>query len=430
MNMKKGRGQEGIALVITLLVMTILLIMGSAFMSISSTETLIAINERNRVQAYHLAEAGAELAIAQLNANSNYAGTGEQALGPGTYTVTVACVPAGAPPCPPATPDQRIITAMGCVRNCTPPSATSRVEARVQRVAGSSPFQFATLGGGTGDSNYRAVQLEKDVQVDSYDSALGPYGPFNSGSQGRIHSNGKLELGQNSTVNGNGLAVGTVTLDPTATITGGYTPGVPSESLVSITYPPYSGSTTGINPPAFYNTTTHELNVPNGMTVWLAPGTYSFDKIAIGDNSNLVIDPPGQLTIYMTGRFSAGKGGKINPFGGPTNLLIFSNNNGTDDPPAPSNGEEAFFFCCDNDSTSGEFYGGIYAPNGEVEFQNATDPNQGWKIYGAIVAKKLDIEDHARLHYDLALSRASIPGFPGTTFRPVAGSWQERLPSN
>ena len=66
--MKRGRGQEGIALVITLLVMTLLLIMGSAFMSISSTETLIAINERNRVQAYHLAEGAAERAIAKLNA--------------------------------------------------------------------------------------------------------------------------------------------------------------------------------------------------------------------------------------------------------------------------------------------------------------------------------------------------------------------------
>src|SRR3972149_9061582 len=84
--MKRGRGQEGIALVITLLVMTLLLIMGSAFMSISSTETLIAINERNRVQAYHLAEAGAEMAIAQLGPNSNYAGTAEQPRGAGTYT--------------------------------------------------------------------------------------------------------------------------------------------------------------------------------------------------------------------------------------------------------------------------------------------------------------------------------------------------------
>ncbi|HLE04513.1 MAG TPA: PilX N-terminal domain-containing pilus assembly protein, partial [Anaerolineales bacterium] len=103
MKIKKGRGQEGIALVITLLVMTLLLIMGSAFMSISSTETLIAINERNRVQAYHLAEAGAEMAIARLNGDIAYVGSGgDQALGAGTYNVAVTCVPpaAPAPPCP------------------------------------------------------------------------------------------------------------------------------------------------------------------------------------------------------------------------------------------------------------------------------------------------------------------------------------------
>ena len=83
----KGRGEEGIALVITLMVMTILLLMGTAFLSISSTETLIAINERNRLQAFHLAEAGAERAIAELSADPNYAGTAvDTALGPGLMT--------------------------------------------------------------------------------------------------------------------------------------------------------------------------------------------------------------------------------------------------------------------------------------------------------------------------------------------------------
>src|SRR3972149_3020530 len=135
--MKRGRGQEGIALVITLLVMTLLLIMGSAFMSISSTETMTAINERNRVQAYHLAEAAAEMAIAQLTANSGYVGTIPQNadvnLGPGSYRVDV-CPPRCSPPAitAPADPNQRIIVAMGCVRNCNPPSAPSRVEGRVE----------------------------------------------------------------------------------------------------------------------------------------------------------------------------------------------------------------------------------------------------------------------------------------------------------
>lgn len=441
MKMKKGKGQEGIALVITLLVMTILLIMGSAFMSISSTETLIAINERNRVQAYHLAEAGAEFAIAQLTGNLGYAGTGavEMTLPPapaaavGTYKVTVTCVPpaAPAPPCPPATPDQRIISATGCVRNCTPPSATSRVDVRVQR-GSASPFQFAMFGSGSGAADYRAVQLEIGVQVDSYNSTGGtPYNPFSPGTQGHIHSNGKIELGTNNVVKGNAQAVGVIQeVGAPNTITGTISTGVASQSVVNITNPPYSGSTTGINPAMFYNTATHELNVPGNQTVWLDPGTYSFDKITMQPNSNLVISGSGQVTIYMTGRFFAGSGARINPFGVPTNLLIFSNNNGTDDPPAPSNGEEAFYFDNDNGvGASGEFYGAIYAPNGEVELQNATDPNRGWKIYGAIVAKKLDIEDYARLHYDLALAQASIPGFPGSKFRPLAGAWQERFPS-
>ncbi len=430
MKMKKGRGQEGIALVITLLVMTILLIMGSAFMSISSTETLIAINERNRVQAYHLAEAGAERAIAELNTDTGYQGTAIGAdvnLAAGGYRVDV-CPPRCSPPAitAPADPNQRILIAMGCVRNCaTTGSAVSRLQMRVQRGA---PFQFAMLGAGTADSNYRAVQLEVSVRVDSYDSALGPYDPLNPGTQGHVHSNGKIELGQDSAVNGNGMAVGSVTLGPGSTITGGYTQGVPSQSVnTSIPFPPPSGSTTGISPPAFYDTTTHDLTLGDNQGVTLAPGTYSFNKITLGHGANLVISPPGQVTIYMTGRFFAGAGATINAAGVSTNLMIFSSNMGTDDSPAPANGEEAFFFCCDNASTYGKFNGAIYAPNGEVEVQNALDPSQGWEIHGAIVAKKLDIEDHARLHYDLALTRSSSPA---SKFRPMASTWQERLASN
>jgi hypothetical protein len=282
------------------------------------------------------------------------------------------------------------------------------------------------LGVGDGAADYRALQLEDNVRVDSYNSAEGPYNPFNPGTQGRLHSNGKIELATDSLVKGDAKAVGAVTLGSGSTIEGGYTTGVPSESVASITYPPYSGSSTGILPAGYYDTATHHLNVPSNQTVWLSPGTYSFDKITMGDNSRLAISPSGQVTIYMTGRFSAGMGVKVNQLGLPTNLLIFSNNTGTDD----SGGEEAFFFCCDDGSEYGEFYGAIFAPNGEVEVQNATAAGKGWKIFGAMVAKKLDIEDYAEFHYDLALAQASIPGIPGTKFKPLAGAWQERLPSN
>jgi len=269
--MKKGRGQEGIALVITLLVMTILLIMASAFMSISSTETLIAINERNRVQAYHLAEAGAEFAIAQLSGNPGYAGTGvvEITLPPapaaavGTYKVTVTCVPpaAPAPPCPPATPDQRIITETGCVRNCTAPvRATSRVEMRVQP---GSAFRFAFYGLGV-------TLLEDGVVVDSYDSAQGAYNPLAPGSEAHIGSNGDIKLLTGNTVRGNAQAGGNVTLGAGSTITGSTTAPAPP-----VTFPPVD--TTPPSPPA------PNLNVADGTTVAPLSGPGADDIVRAND---------------------------------------------------------------------------------------------------------------------------------------------------
>ena len=50
--------QRGAALVIALLVMAVLLLMGTSFLSISSTEMEIARNAREAVQAFYVAEAG------------------------------------------------------------------------------------------------------------------------------------------------------------------------------------------------------------------------------------------------------------------------------------------------------------------------------------------------------------------------------------
>ena len=388
--MKRGRGQEGIALVITLLVMTLLLIMGSAFMSISSTETLIAINERNRVQAYHLAEAGAERAIAQLTANSGYVGTIPQNadvnLGPGSYRVDV-CPPRCSPPAitAPADPNQRIIVAMGCVRNCTPPSATSRVEVRVQPA---SPFRFAAYGLGV-------TGLQDGVLMDSYDSAVGDY-PSGPASQAHIGSNGNVVLWTGSTVKGNAQAVGTVTLGSGSTIQGTTTAPAPSVTFLTV-------DTTPPTPPA------PNLSVANGAAATLSAGTYYFNTIDVGTGATLNITGP--VVIYMTGTFHAQSGAMINATAAstrkPTDLLIFSSKAGQDAVKGYDGG--------------GQFRGAIYALGAEVEF------SAGWTVYGSLVGDQIDLEDGVQFHYDLALARS---GTPGGGFRPTAGSWQERLPSS
>ncbi len=390
--MKRGRGQEGIALVITLLVMAILLVMGSAFMSISSTETLIAINERNRVQAYHLAEAAAERAIAQLNANSGYEGTIPQGadvnLGPGSYWVDV-CPPRCSPPAitAPADPSQRIIVAMGCVRNCTPPSATSRVEMRVQPA---SPFKYAFYGLGV-------TGLQDGVLADSYDSALGDY-PSGPPSQAHIGSNGNIVFWTGSTVKGNAQAVGTVTLGAGSTIQGTTTAPAPPVTFLPVdTAPP--------TPPA------PNLSVANGATATLSAGTYYFNTIDVGTGATLNITGP--VVIYMTGTFHAQGGAMINATAAstrkPADLVIFSSKAGQDAVKGFPGG--------------GQFRGAIYAQGlgAEVEW------SAGWTVYGSLIGDQIDLEDGVQFHYDLALARSLTPG---GGFRPTAGSWQERLPSS
>ncbi|MFQ5960970.1 MAG: PilX N-terminal domain-containing pilus assembly protein [Candidatus Methylomirabilales bacterium] len=392
------RGEQGIALVITLLVMTLLLVMGSAFMSISSTETLIAINERNRMQAFHLAEAGADRAIAELGADENYPGIGETGLGPGTYRIDV-CPPTCAGP-PPGSPDQRLITATGCVRDCATFSrAMAQVEVLAQR---SSPFRWAA-------GALSLVEITDRVVVDSYDSAQGPYGGPNVGAEATIGSNGNITLGADATVNGDAHAGGSVTIGVGSNITGGYTEGTPKVNVeADPAYPACSPIVGGVDPPGAYNGATCDLTVGAGGTVTLDPGTYAFNEITIGEGANL--DMTGPVVIYMTGNFSAQSGAKINASAAstrnPTKLLILSS----------AAGENAIKFYW-GALGGGEFYGAIYALDAEVEFERG-----GWEVYGAIVANEVDLEDDARFHYDLALAQQATPA---DKFRPIAGSWRE-----
>jgi hypothetical protein len=415
--MKKARGQEGIALVITLLVMTILLIMGSAFLSISSTETLIAMNERNRIQAYHLAEAGAERAIAELNINGAYPGSGgEQPLGVGTYSVTVCPPTCVAPIAAPGNPDQRIVSAMGCVRDCTAAgSAVSRLEIVVQR---GSPFQFALLGLDSDPTAPTALALEDNVQVDSYDSAVGPYTP-NPGTLAHIHSNQRILLGSNNIVKGNAQAVGSIEefVPGSNQIMGSSSMGVPGESVMASTgCPAPGGAVSGISPAGAYDASTYDLTVGANETVTLQPGTYAFNRVTVAPGATLAMTGP--VVICMTGQFYAQDGAVINNSGIPANLLIYSAYEGMDD-----SGTDAMLF----GNGTGQFYGGIYALNGEVEFQNSYDGVNGWNIFGAIIGRRVDIEDEARFHYDLALARIFTPL---GKFRPRGGAWRERFASN
>ena len=391
----KRHGQDGIALVVTLVVMTLLFIIGTAFLSISSTETLISINERNRLQAFHLAEAGIERAIAQLNVDGTYPGTAdeepERLAGIGEYTVTVTDLPA----LPDIVDRKRIVSTAYVPNRAVPNRATTQIQVDVRR---GSPFQHALFG-------LDAVGVEANVLVDSYDSSLEDYDPSTAGARGHIRSNDNINLLTNNMVKGDVIAGGSVSRFASTTITGAVRERAPSASVVpDIGFPPYTSATTGISPPTAYNIATRNLTVDAGETVTLDPGLYSFNSVTLGPDAKVVLDGP--VTLYLTGRFHAKGGGVINTSKKPANLIMYSS--------APV--ENAF----ELDAGTGEFYGAVYVVHGEFDI----DTSQ-WEFFGAVVAQTVDLDSDIAIHYDVSLARLSLPV---GKFRPIAGTWREILP--
>src|SRR5512137_2566034 len=84
-----ARRPRGAALVIVMLVMAVLLLAGTTFLTLSSTEDQIAENQQASVRAFLLAEAGLHRAVAKLSADATYAGEASVSFGGGTARIVV-----------------------------------------------------------------------------------------------------------------------------------------------------------------------------------------------------------------------------------------------------------------------------------------------------------------------------------------------------
>ncbi|MFQ5804639.1 MAG: PilX N-terminal domain-containing pilus assembly protein [Candidatus Methylomirabilales bacterium] len=147
--LSKELGERGVALVVTLLVISLLSVVGFAFLTLSVTENTIAYNEVHATRAFGIAEAGIEHARRELitsDVNTILASNpplitftvGGQIVGfgGGTYSVTVAnnTTAIGGVPADPGgantdTDNILILTSTGTFQN-----ATSSIEATVQNL--------------------------------------------------------------------------------------------------------------------------------------------------------------------------------------------------------------------------------------------------------------------------------------------------------
>jgi Tfp pilus assembly protein PilX len=416
---------RGAALVIVMLIMAVLLLAGTTFLTISSTESQIALNEQGSAIALSLAEAAIHKALAfyYANPNSTYAGETNTVLGGGTFTLTVTTV-AG---CTSTSARKIVATGSVPVRGGT---AQVQLQVTLDRVA--YPYRWAAfamtpnqivyslwdpIAGSSVDRTDSELWIGNSALVDSFDSGAGPYDPTtNSGLHGNVGANGDVDIDYNSTVDGNVQAGDDVYISSSVTVTGGppvwglspnpTDPGVP---FPSITPPTPSGN----------------LTVADGQTVTLPGGdsvncnattricSYTFMKF--GNNARLQTSG-GPVTIYVTGppitstNKLADLGSNVTMGASGTQLQIVAKSDGS--------AADALTWVTGDGF---RLYGTLYGKNTDIYL------GSGSQIYGSIIGRTVRARNGSTIHYDQAMSNQAI--CTNGNFTILRGTWREVIPS-
>jgi hypothetical protein len=391
-------GRRGAALVIVMLVMAVLLLAGTTFLTISSTESQIALNERASIQAFHLAEAGLQGAIALVDLNAGFVGdSGSIPMGSGqtvqfTLTSTSSLCPAGS---------AKEVVATGRV---TVPGgqAEAQVRAIIDRI--SYPFRWAAFsavpnGLVTDGRIEKELWLDDDARVDSYDSTAGVYdAASNRGQAGHVGANGDVWLDDRAAVSGNVRAGDARNFTSTFSVSGSTLEALsPNSDSPGESFPP-------VTPPV---TPTQDFTLGGGNTRIFNPGIYYYTNFTMNNNTTLAVASGGPVTIYVSGNVSVGDNVAI---GGhpPTQLRIITKSDGDWSTPRSFN--------AGNDL---RFSGMLYGRNTNVSVGDRA------QIYGSVVARLVSIGKNGAVHFDqAALSQELCHGGKYTVRR---GTWREVL---
>jgi hypothetical protein len=396
-----------------MLIMAVLLLAGTTFLTISSTESSIALNEQVSTQALSLAGAGLQRALANLNVNGSYSGEPIVSLGTGTFTVAV--YPAASQPCGGSTAKDVVVTGSVPILGST---ASVQIKATLDKIG--IPFRFGafatvpnTIVAAPNNSIFghdrteSELWVDHDSQVDFFDSRLGVYNTTtNQAAAGRVGGNGDVTLDTNVKIWGPAQAGDAVHLGSGAAVSGGTTQNLgatatsPQEQFPSIT-PPGTASS-GISLPLATN--------PTALSWSITPGTYYWTSFSMANNVSLVPASNGVVTIYITGDISLGTGVTLGSSPA-TNMLIIMKSNASLLSTAPA---DMASFSAGNNFT---FYGGLYGMNANINI------GQNSRIYGSVIGRTAWLQYGTQLHYDQALTTSRVCGAANYVIRP--GTWRE-----
>ncbi len=390
-NLKPLNNEHGMVLVLTMLIMTALVLLGTTALMESQTELKIAANYKNSARVFYDSDAGINFAIGMmeigLKANPPTFSLPTTVGGTSTLTYTI---PSG------FTFSISAITMLAA--NIYSFTSTSTGPNNSQAAI---TVTFTPAGGifNYGIFSQNGVTLSGNGYTDSYDSSVGPWALATHHTNGDVGTNasgaGVIRLSGNARIYGNAqVGVGG---DASTGITTSGNAAVLGQELVASS----PKDMTPVADPG--GGTAATLNLSSNDSQTISSGAYRLPSISLSGNATGNIS--GNVTLYVTGNISISGNATLNVLAGgsltiyASGTVSISGNGITNNTLLPKNLIIYGTSTCSSVSISGNgnLYGAIYAPNA-----NASITGNG-NIYGSIVNSSMTDSGNGSIHYDEAL---------------------------
>ncbi|MBW8864004.1 MAG: hypothetical protein JF609_03590 [Verrucomicrobia bacterium] len=404
---------QGSALVITLVLVTIMLLTAASYLQLLGTQKTIVVRSESWNASLIMAEAGVEEGLAQANSNPNnllttndFSGNSwgfdnnNQVFGPMTHSVQggkyIASISNTAPP---------VIYASGMA---TVPVSGDTITRKVRVGTKKQVFSNLPMGAkGNIDMKGNGIAVDSWNSRDPNWSTAGVFDPKKTSTNGDVASLGGLVNLGNHTIDGS------LYLGPTATYGGGGTVTGTIHTDANINFPDI------ILP----NVTWSSAPLSGGIHTFTTSGNYT-----VADNLPVVVTPGVSVLLNVTTAVSYSptsiqiNGGTTNSgtayiyLNGPPSLVM-AGNSAPDASLRPENLRYYGLPSLTSVTISGTatFTGVLYAPEADITLNGGGSGND---FVGSMVANNIRLNGGYNIHYDVSLS-TSGPGYY------VANSWQE-----
>lgn len=397
----RHRGQrEGSTLVVVVLLMAAVAMLSLSFLTVLRGSQSESSGSRESISALYACEAGVTLAIDELRAGGDGTIGSKQApatIGDQAFWVTSSDIGSG----------RTSLMAYG---------RDDRSEVGVEVVVQQTPqgfFRWAAFG----EEN---LHMDSNARTDSYDSTLGDYtSQAVNGSGSNQYANTGGDVGSN----------GGISMDSNIGVYGDASPG-PGESVTGDL-----GNITGSTTPMPNPIELPDIVVPSipltaasytvSAATTLSSGSYNWTNFTVNNSKTLIINGP--ATIVVTNfNLKSGANLIVNASSGPVEFFVLDdfklNSNTTIRSGSQDPSHIAFNLLSDNildpgidvtfdedlvDFDSGsKLYGTIFAPSAEVTIDS------NFELFGAMVARRVDLNSNCRIHYDERLATLNDGGDP------------------